>query len=1325
MSNDNWHNLVMAGLKSADASAKLRPTEAQLRWAQFHHKRRAQGVKLVISRIYQTPLNLEDVSGAYPEDGNSTTSVSEVEIRQHRPKVSRGHRALLRVSKRDFIRRSKEIENHGFRRLQGSETFSDGEDDDDLNEIFMTRRRRPRKRRGGDVERVKRFEAACHAMMMSVAQPEEILVIPIPTKRWIRSADHIAASALLEEEYVDPKWGIRRQALSRTPQGIDNQFNLHHHAMMPSDRGASWLVHVPNAIPASRVNPSSNFYITDRSRLPEGTKISDGVSEGGETVSTLAMRAPGQKKFKQLVALAQQRLIERNIGRWNQSHTKEGGKSMHLSQFNATSPSDEVQSASTQPLYQFSPAKPKKSYMPRMRVRDFSPDSEIEIEFIDDELNAEELKALNQIPKNNRLYLEALQNEKETERRLSRTQELTLSFDTGKKRDKASRTKEIARNFEDFKPPRMRLREYDDLRIEEEEEDGPDQELQPEELAVMQNVVSTHLAEFDIATFEDRNKSLERADEILVMYESEQGEHQVNHLRQLFSSLRGSGRRPNDIDEELREERNGVQAGKVMAMQQIIRSRIEELEGMGSVEVKKRLNRAQELVRVFEPENKDKSISKARHLVNSFEKPQMPRMRLKDLSFRENINKDLDFQPEELITMQHRIDMHLENEFKLQSDSERNWTLDKAEEIVAVFKSHPKQQTTNAIRELFDTFEANYLSDSFVGQQGSEHDKPSESLRLEEVIVMRQMIRSRLEEFESGDNVEKKKRLTRAKMIAQIFEAENKNHEISKIQQVVKSLERGRTPNMKKKHFTSGGQEVKKFHNLGKNANDQVSRNALGRESDFFEHVRHTNAGSANATGSIEDDGNLHPFQQQSTKNEYHTGHFKKETDNFESTRQVNSDKSSIPVISRITNFFDGRSHEIDVEDANRIVKNERQSDFFESVRQMNSDKGNDVNGTEQHPSPSDPSGDSAINELWNIGRSIGLNSLASTLNPQSGAAVSVSERVNYFFQNAISEPNQQTSTTQTARNLNESASLSERVQFFVNKSASKSVEESNAAPLPGDLNGAAANMSERVGGFFQNIINQQEDTLPSENINMTSKNIADKIQNSISQDDSNGQNKDSFLERRPQHDSDEIISAPTPRLRTQKASDSDDSYQPIPPKRSKVEQEIFDAVEASTPKRNKEEEYIPDEFDADFLAAYRKKRESITPADDASSASSFKALPSGFREVVKRYSPTRKSHGTSPSRNMSQKKNSSKNSTLSAENIKKISNHSPPMHGFDQETFGQGIIDTDGTTSEASNYGMNPQVLSSLMLSPDLLTKRHLQAVRAIERQQWDDVIK
>lgn len=1389
---------------AGDVSTNIRPSEAQLRWAQFHHKRRAHGVNLSCQRLYQTPQNLQDVPGAYPEDGNSTTSISEAEIRERRPKVSRGRRAYLRVSKRNHIKRIEVIRNHGFRRLQGAETFSDGEEEDDLNDIFMAKRRRPRRRGEEKDERVKRFEAACHAMMMNLAQPEEQFIV-IPDKRWTRNADHIAASAALDDEYLDPKWGIRRRILSETQEGTDNQFNLHHPAVMPFDRGASWLVHMPNAIPPSRDNPSTNYYVSDPSRLPHGSVISDGVSEGGQTVSTLAMRAPGQQKFNQLVALAQQRLIERGVDEQKYYQAERRSKD-RSAEFNSGSPVGENRNKA-QLRFETSPTKPKKSYMPRMRLRDFMPNAEEkEFEGSDDEMNLEELRALNQIPRDK--YLEALQREKETGRRLSRTQEMAHSLEAEKERNMVSRTKEIARSYEGSKHPKMRLRDFDELGMEAGAHDlVEEEELHPEELVVMNNIVGMHLRKFDIASFEDRSKSLDKADHIVQKFEADEKENHVSRIRQLFYSMNGDETNSEDPGNK------PMQLGDFMAVQQIIRARIEQFEIGGNIEQKRRLTRAREMALAFEANTKTGRETKARQLASSFEKPQTRKMQLKNLDFRQNdqnssARDDMELQPEELVVMQQGIHSRLEKEFEQKTDAEIQEILSRAKEVAEVFEGGSMEETRTTMREMFDILEG----------EGQEHDRQDEKLQPEEVIVLQNMIHTCIEEIETDGDVEKCGRLTRAKLIAQVFESTSKEQKNGRIRQMVKSLQRDQASGMRTKKLSSGhgGTVTTAYQNsrrrlsepprafdfqtkresrhsapccarcarpsplvLSSGANSmQAPARTTPRESDFFERIRQNNATSGNMQGYEQDQSRVIDFDKAQQ-----TGPFKRESGYFKQVRQVNSNpmNSTKPNLdlpsNRGSDVFE-KVRQMNSEKANRSVSTEEisidpnlephlcdecQAEEFKeeevdgegssSVSRINrgdevevvsttdfsapkedrisdTSYSNDPDSRVRFSSQSNISRDSAINDLWNRGRS-SLNTLASTLNQQSSAAplpthlketaVSVSERVNHFFQSSPPESNQQSSVLPPSGNLVGSVSVSERVNSFFQNSTSGSNQQPGESPVPGNLKGAAVDVSERVGSFFQIIRNKDE----SDDADQQSRNELHEFPPSKSiyrnQDDVGGKDQPTLPFRsREQNEVPDTSVVSTPKRRSNGENDSDVG-QPVPPQRSKVEQELYDAMQASTPKRNKEEQYAPDEFDADFLAAYRKKRESITPvADDASSASSFQALPSGFREVVKQYSPSRKSHRPSPARKSQgiESPRKPKSSDLSTENVRNFSERSLPP-----DNFNQGIIDTDGTTSEASNYGMNPSLLSSLMLSPDLLTKRHQQAVRAIERKQWDDV--
>jgi ankyrin repeat protein len=287
-------------------AAHVRPTEAQLRWAQFHHKRRAQTVKASYERLWQSPNSVDDVEGAVAEDAASTTDTSDSTVRQiraRRPKISKGRRALLRISQRDHKKRREMIMTEGFQGGAVGDASMD-EDDDALDAIFAApRKRNKKKRRRGDDESFRRFQAACHAMMMNLQAPPEI-TIDAPERIWKPSEHHMNA-AEIEQEY-------RKHLLKH---GMDN--GQHEHSLHPMDRGASWMMHLPNkSAPQTQLHPFyTNF--TSHGEYPYQYPASsvgaagddDNVSQA--TASTLALRAPGRHKFSQLLAMVQQQVIAR------------------------------------------------------------------------------------------------------------------------------------------------------------------------------------------------------------------------------------------------------------------------------------------------------------------------------------------------------------------------------------------------------------------------------------------------------------------------------------------------------------------------------------------------------------------------------------------------------------------------------------------------------------------------------------------------------------------------------------------------------------------------------------------------------------------------------------------------------------------------------------------------------------------------------------------------------------------------------------------------------------------------------------------------------
>jgi ankyrin repeat protein len=566
-----------------DMAALVRPSEAQLRWAQFHHKRRAAGVRSQMDRLHQVPVDPQDVPGALPEDGDSssnsnsnsksssnassTGSASSTPLRirpqprrrrrrHRRPKVSRGRRAMLRVSKRAWEQRRQGIAQHGYQGMLAAvmangmsddDEYNDEYDDDDdreyydkddedeaLNDIFMTRdyysssnsrhpqntpttattttttnnnrgrRRRRRKKRGQD-DTFKRFQTACHAMMMNLAAPPKQSII-IPTKIWTRSVDPAAA---LDENYLDPKGGIRRRRRS----GAAHPPHHHGRMMMPMDRGASWRMHLPKGggTSASRYNP---YYHDPLQVLPPGSTAAmssdddDGVHSSSSKNTVLAMREPGQKKFNQLVALVQQRMIERaqiiptddddptrNVTgpapkmRLRALETGEEEDGEHLQEDHDHDHYHRPQHSQSQSQPQ--PTTRRANYVPRMRLKDFMPEGEKDPEAYDEEYDynddyndvyneEEETSDTLQIPKMRlRAFDFSGKQQQQEPRRLSRAKEMARNMEASKHQDqdrRLSKTRQMAQSLEgDPQPPKMRLRTH--LDFGDEVEDGDEKKV--------------------------------------------------------------------------------------------------------------------------------------------------------------------------------------------------------------------------------------------------------------------------------------------------------------------------------------------------------------------------------------------------------------------------------------------------------------------------------------------------------------------------------------------------------------------------------------------------------------------------------------------------------------------------------------------------------------------------------------------------------------------------------------------------------------------------------------------------------------------------------
>ena len=348
---------------SDDRSQIVKPTEAQLRWAQFHYKKQARQVRIRVDRMWQTPHNVSDVDGAQSDDGvttdegsvgssgegvqttvnsssnndsSSDTRASEsndsAAVRRQRravrnknkPTISRGRRAMLRVSKRKYLERRELILKEGFQCCGDKENdvTDDGiaaiesfaTDDDVVNDILMpdgpsagaksspassaasrqSRRRQKRRSKlpkhklssGEDEARSKRFEEA-FSMLMSL-KPKQQPVIIKSSRRWTRPKTAKDSSAV---NYSDWKLGLARRKRAAALKSSKQKSSTN----LPFDRRASWLVHLP-------AKENRRHASVPQGLASDGTPLQPVNSNGDRDV----LMSPGELKFHELIARLQQ-----------------------------------------------------------------------------------------------------------------------------------------------------------------------------------------------------------------------------------------------------------------------------------------------------------------------------------------------------------------------------------------------------------------------------------------------------------------------------------------------------------------------------------------------------------------------------------------------------------------------------------------------------------------------------------------------------------------------------------------------------------------------------------------------------------------------------------------------------------------------------------------------------------------------------------------------------------------------------------------------------------------------------------------------------------
>jgi hypothetical protein len=154
-------------------------------------------------------------------------------------------------------------------------------------------------------------------------------------------------------------------------------------------------------------------------------------------------------------------------------------------------------------------------------------------------------------------------------------------------------------------------------------------------------------------------------------------------------------------------------------------------------------------------------------------------------------------------------------------------------------------------------------------------------------------------------------------------------------------------------------------------------------------------------------------------------------------------------------------------------------------------------------------------------------------------------------------------------------------------------------------------------------------------------------------------------------------------------------------------------------------------------VAAFRKTQDGRKIRDDTSSQSSFQVLPTGIRQKIqglakKTLSPSYEDDETAKSDSQIEDEYLSiEDSSAMASTSRSSAEFSPEkVRNFNSKVMqrsafvgGAGeVIDTDAA-SDVSGAGANPNDLSHILLTPTILTKRHHQAIRAVESRNWEQV--
>lgn len=202
-----------------------RPTEGQLRWAQFHHKRRAVAVRRKIEELYQFPKSIDDVEEALPDD--------DADSHSNYPPISRGRKALLKVSQRNYEKRKQFIVENGYR--------DDQDNDDAVSLIFAEGTTNPLHKRKN-----KRYAAAMNALLQRLEKLKESHELPVCSRRWSRPVGE-KRMTMDGREYMDLRWGVFNDQIKQQLKDVAVQYLNDHNSDDLDDDVATLIDHVEKA----------------------------------------------------------------------------------------------------------------------------------------------------------------------------------------------------------------------------------------------------------------------------------------------------------------------------------------------------------------------------------------------------------------------------------------------------------------------------------------------------------------------------------------------------------------------------------------------------------------------------------------------------------------------------------------------------------------------------------------------------------------------------------------------------------------------------------------------------------------------------------------------------------------------------------------------------------------------------------------------------------------------------------------------------------------------------------------------------------------------